>query len=163
MTNADLIAKELRGILGHDETFQAADVVDFAKKNKRSAIRREFDKRDLFNDKTAAQQARLAFARQIIQRVRVRIIRPKHPPAPIRVYVNLTKERKTPDQGYRMRKEVLADTARQQQFREEVSRDIEAIATRYADILTDSQIAQLRQVAWEVSHRLATKRATIGD
>ena len=151
MNNLALIKYELEGIMGENETFQADDVVNFARNNPRSAIREEFDRRNLFNDKNAADLARLAFARQLIQRVRVRIIRPAQAPASLRVFVNLTKERKTDQAGYRERKAVLSDEERQQMFREEFSRDIETLINRYADLLNADQEARLREVAADIA------------
>lgn len=151
LSNQSAIRQELQDIIGRRPAMQAMDVVAYARYNQDSAIRQAFDARGLFDDAHAAEVARLAFARQIIQRVKVRLIAPDKPATPLRVYVNLKEERLTEAGGYRMRAEVLVDGERLDMLRRDFAADLEAVIRRYCDLLTPDQEGRLRQVASEVA------------
>lgn len=138
---------EIEKIFGRRKTIRAEDVVEYAKKNPKSAIRDEFDKRDLFNDEVAADIARTAFARYLIQRVRVRFVDSGKAPSLMRVYVNLTDERLHEGGGYRHRSDVYKDHSKREMLLSDLSRDVETIVKRYADLLSNESIRRLREVA----------------
>jgi hypothetical protein len=149
MDKMELVRLEMEKIIadGNGETFQAEDVVEYAKENPKSVIREEFDKQNLFNDSEAARQGRLHFARQLIQRVKVKFISSSEAPVSLRVYLNLREERNTPNRGYRSRSQVMTDPVRKQMFRKDFGSDIEMLIKRYIDILPPEQVKILRSVA----------------
>ena len=151
ISNMNEIRAELMELLGENDKLMAEDVLAFAKSNPRSAIREAFDRRNLFNDRAAANIARLDFARSLIQRVRVRYITATKEPIKIRGYVNLSEERTTEDRGYRLRTEVISHEERCAMLKREFVREVDTLIRRFADVLSASQIEMLREVAIEVS------------
>ena len=149
--NYQAVRAEIRAIMGRRPMFQAEDLVEYARRHDDSALRQAFDAHELFDDERAAERARLAFARHLIQRVKVRLITPNKAQTPLRVYVNLRDERKTEAGGYRLRSAVLRDEERLDMLRREFAGDIETIIRRYADILEADQEEALRAIAAEVA------------
>lgn len=153
MASGDLaeIRVELMTLLGDRGNLQAEEVLQFAKANPSSAIAAAFRKRGLFDDAKAAEIARLDFAREIIRRVRVRFIRPEHPPVPLRVFINLLDERKTDHRGYRLRSDVRSDSERLAMLKQQFAVEISTLVKRYVDILSPEHIDMLQLLASEVS------------
>lgn len=164
LSNHEALKAEIRAILGRRPMMQAEDVVEFARDHEDSAIRKAFDAQELFDDEAAAEKARLAFARHLIQRVKVRLITANKSTTPLRVYVNLRDERKTEAGGYRLRSAVLRDEERLDMLRREFAGDIETIIRRFADILEAEHEETLRGIAAQVagiSHK--PREAHVGE
>lgn len=141
-------------IMGRREVLQASEVLQFAKDNSNSAIRAEYDRRQLFDDSVAAEVARLAFARHLIQRIRVKIVQPDHPPIVVRTFVNLVDERTTADRGYRIRAEVLSSEQRQEMLRRDFATAINSLVARFHGILNAEQVEALQDIAADVTTQL---------
>lgn len=86
-------------------TIRQADVVKYAKR-KGSALHAEFDRNGLWDDKTAAEVARLEFASRII---RTYVFVRDDARGPVRALVSLHEDRKKDGPGYRALTDVLDD------------------------------------------------------
>ena len=103
--NAELEALRVQ----HDGVLKQEHVVEFAAREKGSALYEDFDQQGLWDDTIAAHRGRLEYAGRVI-RLAVTIL-PGKPSPPVRVFVSLVQDRQ-PDSGlpgYRHIADVLAD------------------------------------------------------
>lgn len=140
------IQAELLGLLTKNPSLRAEDLVSFVEKNPKSAIRKAFDDAGLFDDAHAARLARLAFARAIIQRVKVKMIAADNQPINVRAIINLTDSRYEPQGGYMTRAKALKSSTGKRALANDLSRDIETLIRKYPELLNADDITTLRSI-----------------
>ena len=109
------------------------DVVEAAR-NKGSALYEDFDRQGLWDDKKAAQQARLQYAGRLI---RIYLIKPpgSDPDAkPVRGFVSLITERKPENRGYRLLQPVLENPTLREQLLQTGLSDLRAVRRKYESL-----------------------------
>jgi hypothetical protein len=89
----------------NDGHLHPEQVVDFARRNRRSSLHAEFE----WDDTAAAHQFRLEQARQII-RLNIRIVPTENGDVTVPMYVSLVSDRKSGG-GYRALEDVMSDDA----------------------------------------------------
>jgi len=137
------VEDELRQVMGDHEAISPANVVTWAKRHKGSKLYKMFDRRGLWNDRTAAEAARLDFGRDVIQKYRVKVTAKDGETYRVRALVSLSEERETAAESYCLRSDVISDRARKRALLRDAARDLNSFRRRYADVLTGKQLSTL--------------------
>lgn len=140
----------------------AISVVEYAQENQTSAIYKAFDHHGLWNDKQAAELARLSFGRNLIRSYRVTL--KERPVAnPVRGYVSLTSDRHVAAPSYQLRSEVLSHELKHAQFEMDVVKELRSLVRRFADVLTDREQRDISLVAVSVEERAEVRRRRVDE
>lgn len=126
MTKKQSIKNELEQIrLANGGLIRPADVVDYARTHKKSALHSEFD----WNNKSAAEKYRIVQARRMIQ---VHITVEPRTQQKVRAFVSLPQDRATSGGGYRDVDDVLSDEEMRQQLLSDALASLAAYRRKYA-------------------------------
>lgn len=121
--------------------------MDFARSNPESECWRRFNAAGLWDDKRAADRARLEFSRGLIRKFVVQIVTPDGRREPVRGIVSLSEERGKGAASYTLRAEVISDDERLERMRRDAREAIESAARRFIDVIPASVYDDLLRVA----------------
>ena len=107
-----------------------ASVLEYAK-DEDTALWKCIEAAGLWDDSTAAERGRLHFCAEVIRKVKVTILDNGNRTF-VRAYVNLLKDRRTDEGGYRLISEVAATTKGQEEILETALAELKAFRTKYA-------------------------------
>lgn len=130
-----------------------AVVVDYAKRNKRSALHKEFE----WNNTKAAQQFRLEQARHLI-RLYVNVIETENGDIPARMYVSLERDRKRSG-GYRTLTSVMTNAELRAQLLQQALDELQRVRRKYQTL---QELAPIFAAMDRVVQRTTRARATAG-
>ena len=124
-------------------TIRQVDVVSYAKKNG-TALYEEFDRAGLWNDRVAAEKARLDFAGQVI---RTYVFVRDDARGPVRALVSLHEDRKKDGVGYRHLNDVLDDPDMTESLVQTALMEFRALKRKYDRLAEfDEVFAMLDQI-----------------
>jgi hypothetical protein len=149
------VVEELQQLYRADESLSPSALVEFARANPSSACYASFEKAGMWDDETAAEIARVGFARQLIHRYKVEIIGNDGAPHVVRATVSTrdlrpdSKDDEAPvvTGSYILRTTVMSDQDRFVQFRQECVREIGSLRDRYCDVISRDDLALLDEIA----------------
>ncbi len=140
------LVEELKQIKGSRPAIAPKDVVNWARRNKSSILYERFAEAKMWDDASAANIARLQFARQIIQRFRFRIVGNDEKTHVVRAFVSTTESRGE-EASYRFRDDVKSTERGIHEMQADCAAEIETVVRRYPDILSGQEIGTLRGIA----------------
>lgn len=120
-------------------TVRAETALQWASGNPQSALYTAIDARGLWDDEEAAEYGRLAAMRDIIQRVRVKIVGKDEKELTVRAFVSITEDR-NPDGGYRHVEAVLRDRAMTSSLLAAALNELEAMRRRYEHLVELAEV-----------------------
>lgn len=130
-----------------DGHLSPSDVVYFAKHNQNSELHKRFERNGLWDDKRAADIARVHFASQLIRKAKIRVRDSDNKVFPVRAIVSLSEERKGSMPSYSLRKDIITNDQRRQMMMRDCHRDIESLIRRYRDIMSADVIQWLQDAS----------------
>lgn len=104
-------------------------VVEFAKRNKRSALHKEFE----WNNTKAAQQYRLEQARHLI-RLYVNVVPTENGDIPARMYVSLVSDRRKTGGGYRTLQSVMTNDELRHELLQQALDELQRVRRKYQNL-----------------------------
>jgi hypothetical protein len=133
---------------GH--TLQPEQVVEFARRNRRSALHAEFE----WDDTAAAHQFRLEQARHII-RLSINVLRTPNGDVTVPMYVSLVSDR-TAGGGYRTLESVMNDEELRDQLLQQALEEFNRVRRKYQTL---QELAPVNRAIDQVARRSARGRA----
>jgi hypothetical protein len=131
-----------------------AVVVDYAKRNKRSALHKEFE----WNNTKAAQKFRLDQARHLI-RLYVNVIETENGDIPARMYVSLEGDRRSSGGGYRTLTSVMTNEELRGQLLQQALDELQRVRRKYQTL---QELAPVFAAMDRVVQRTTRARAAAG-
>ena len=130
-----------------------AAVVEFAKRNKRAALHKEFE----WDNTKAAQQFRLDQARHLI-RLYINVIETENGNIPTRMYVSLEGDRKRSG-GYRTLESVMTNAELREQLLQQALEEFQRVRRKYQTL---QELTPIFAAMDRVVQRTTQLRATAG-
>jgi hypothetical protein len=144
--------EQLRQHNGGDFVAPAA-VVEFARRNKRAALHKEFE----WDDTKAAQRFRLDQARHLI-RLYINVIETEDGDIPARMYVSLEGDRKSTG-GYRTLESVMTNAELREQLLQQALDEFQRVRRKYQTL---QELAPIFAAMDRVVQRTTVARAPVG-
>lgn len=131
-----------------------AAVVEFAKRNKRAALHKEFE----WNNTKAAQQFRLEQARHLI-RLYINVIETEGGDIPARMYVSLEGDRRSKGGGYRTLESVMTNAELRSQLLQQALDELQRVRRKYQTL---QELAPIFTAMDRVVQRTTRSRVAAG-
>jgi hypothetical protein len=147
----DRINEELDTLrVSHGGLLKQEHIVNFARANPDSALWEDFDRQGLWNEKTAAEKARLDYASRIIRLFVLKPVDDQKPP--VRALVSLIEDRKAGSgfPGYRHINDVMNDEALRLNLIQTALIELRACRRKYDTLIELSEV-------WDAVAKVETK------
>lgn len=145
------IGTELESLKNGEGAISPHAVLEFAQSNPDSECHRQFEIRGLWDDSTAADLARVSFARGLIQRYRVRVTGNDGQKRMVRAMVS-TRESRPDGSSYRPRVTVMDNAERRRQMHRDCAAELRSIVNRYCDVLDEHHMGALQEISAQVEY-----------